>query len=298
MNRNDWELFIVSDLPQKTQWPFERQIKVISSGKVGPAGKRDLAARQAMGEILVFIDDDSFPSADFFDSLNNAFTSTDVAAVGGPGITPSHDGFWEKVSGSAFESQLVSSDPRRYRSLGAPVKVDDWPSVNLSVKRKVFEKVNGYSSAFWPGEDTEFCLKLKKNNFRINYDPKVIVYHHRRPGLASHVKQVGGYGLHRGFFARKYPENSRKLKYFVPSLFLVYLVTLFPALMIPYNRVVFIPFILYLSLLVLFVFETSRRRNLAIGFFGAFYVLMTHLSYGLNFILGFLFTRDLVSRLR
>jgi hypothetical protein len=42
--------------------------------------------------------------------------------------------------------------------------------------------------------------------------------------LAKHLLQVGNYGYHRGFFARHYPENSRKLTYFIPTLFVIFLI--------------------------------------------------------------------------
>jgi GT2 family glycosyltransferase len=265
---------------------------------VGPAVKRDLAAKTALGEFLVFIDDDSYPDQEFLFSLDQAFTNSEVIAVGGPGITPETDGFWEKVSGATFESRLLSSDPKRYLSVGPSVLVDDWPSVNLSIRTNVFRQINGYSSTYWPGEDTEFCLKLKRNGFSIRYDPHVIVYHHRRPGLLAHLKQVGGYGLHRGFFARKHPENSRKLKYFIPSIFSLYLLSLLVIAPFSQSLLVLLPLCVYAILLLVFFIETSLRRNFLIALSAIYFLFLTHIWYGLNFLKGFSFTQNLQSKLR
>ncbi|OGR75591.1 MAG: hypothetical protein A2X40_08200 [Elusimicrobia bacterium GWC2_65_9] len=46
--------------------------------------------------------------------------------------------------------------------------------------------------------------------------------HHRRAGLPGHLKQIGAYGLHLGFFAKEYPETSRKSVYFIPSVFVLF----------------------------------------------------------------------------
>ena len=54
----DWELFIVTNENQKTEWPNESRIKMLSSGRVGPAEKRDIAAAVATGQYIVFLDDD------------------------------------------------------------------------------------------------------------------------------------------------------------------------------------------------------------------------------------------------
>ncbi len=48
------------------QWKKDKRIKFIYSSPVGPAKKRDQAAEVANGEILLFLDDDSFPDPNFF----------------------------------------------------------------------------------------------------------------------------------------------------------------------------------------------------------------------------------------
>jgi glycosyltransferase involved in cell wall biosynthesis len=298
IERSDWELIIVTDENNQTEWCNQSQILLMNSGKVGPAKKRDFAAEVARGEYLIFIDDDSYPSQDFLDCLEESFSDLSISAIGGPGVTPDKDGFWEKVSGATYESRFLSSDANRYLPLGKKTIVNDWPSVNLSIRKEDFDMVGGYQSTFWPGEDTEFCHKLISQNLKILHDPSVIVFHHRRSGLSRHLKQVGGYGLHRGFFARKFPKNSRKLKYFVPSAFVIYLFFLIPTLSTS-NRFLFqAPLVLYGILLTVFFAETVSRRGALIAGMSVVYTVFSHLWYGLRFIQGFVFTRKLISQLR
>ena len=86
----DWELLIVTNDEQTSEWPDERRIKMMSSGRVGPAKKRDLAAGVATGTYLVFLDDDSYPESNLLSLALTKFTSGSVA-LGGPAMTPISD---------------------------------------------------------------------------------------------------------------------------------------------------------------------------------------------------------------
>ena len=95
----------------------------------------------------------------------------------------------------------------------------------MSVKKDVFTELGGFDTAYWPGEDTKFCLDLVNKGYKIIYDPKAIVYHHRRDLFLPHLKQVTSYALHRGYFVKKFPETSFRLGYFMPSFFVIFLIS-------------------------------------------------------------------------
>lgn len=182
LNCQNWEAIVITNDPEMSEWPTDPRIRMLSSGPVGPAQKRDLAAEAAKSSILTFVDDDSYPSTTFVDTCLGAFSDQSVAAAGGPALTPSDDSFWQKVSGAVFMSRFTGGNPSRYRPVGETQEIDDWPSVNLSVRREVFMEVGGFDTHYWPGEDTFFCWKLKEAGHRMLYVPALIVWHHRREG--------------------------------------------------------------------------------------------------------------------
>ena len=199
-------------------------VRYIASGAIGPADKRDIGARSARGDLLAFLDDDAYPSPGWLAAAVPLFDNSNVWAVGGPGVTPSTDGYRAQVSGWAYAAWMVSG-PARYRYVPQAARnVDDYPSMNLIVRRSAFEQVGGFDSAYYPGEDTKFCLELIRRGGQIIYDPDVLVYHHRRPVISGHLRQISGYGWHRGYFSRVFPETSRRLPYFVPSLWVLWLI--------------------------------------------------------------------------
>jgi GT2 family glycosyltransferase len=278
--------------PEPSATNSKIKVRLIPSGKVGPAEKRDLAAKHAKGEILAFLDDDAYPQKNWLKYAVKHFSNAKVAAVGGPAITPADDTTGQKISGAVFESYLGGGNARnRYLPIGSSRKVDDWPSVNLLVRKDVFRKIGGFDSTYWPGEDTKLCLDIIQASYKIIYEPRAIVYHHRRAGTLKHLKQIGNYALHRGYFAKKHPQTSLKFAYFVPTLFVLYLI--FIAL-VGLQIINFKFQILSFALLIVYciglfldaVIIATRWQNPLVGLGAAPLIAATHLWYGIRFVWG------------
>lgn len=301
-NRN-FEIIIFPDEIRENNEETEIKLgaRIISTGKVSPAIKRDLALKYANGEYLALLDDDAYPNEDWLDIAKKHLQDEEVGAVGGPQLTPPSDSFWQKVSGAVFLSPLSGIALIRYWPGKSVKDVDDWPTVNFIIKKKVFAEVGGFDSQYWPGEDTKLCLDIiKKLKKRILYIPDLVVYHHRRAGLKKHLKQIGNYGLHRGFFAKKFPETSKKPMYFIPSAFIIFILGGLIASL-------FSEIILKLYLLGLAVYITAlivstaviwlRVSSFLISIMTIPYIVSTHAWYGIRFIQGFIFTKNLNSKL-
>src|SRR3989338_7495466 len=280
----DFELII---LPDAAEGAPIGQFSFVPTGPVSPAKKRDIALAYAKGEILGFIDDDAYPAKDWLQRAIANFRDEAVAAVGGPAVTPPEDSLLQKASGEVYACGLTSgSFTYRYKQ-GKKREVEDYPSCNLLVRKSVMLELGGFNTEFWPGEDTKLCLDITKRLGRkIIYDPQVLVYHHRRPLFKGHLKQVASYGLHRGYFAKRFPETSKKIAYFVPTLFLFTVVFgavasgIAPGLRLPYFSGLF----LYLGLVLL----CSLRRDLRLAALVFCGIISSHLVYGAFFFQGLL----------
>jgi len=184
---------------------------------------------------------------------------------------------------------------------GRQQSVDDYPSMNLAVRKSDFKEVGGFDSHYWPGEDTKLCLDLvHKLGKRIIYDPKALVYHHRRELWKEHLRQHGNYGLHRGYFARALPQTSLRPSYFVPSAAVMgtaYLAvaTSWPMLKwAPLYQAGMLGILGYMGLLVANGgWVWYRSRNWWYGFVAVPAVLVTHFWYGVRFLQGLVLTKRL-----
>ena len=223
----DFEVIVLPDAAPETPWRrCDFPLSVIPTGKVRPAEKRNAGIAAAKGDVVAFIDDDAYPDARWLENAVKYFSDPAIGAVGGPGVTPPGDGFLARAGGRVYENVLVSGG-YRYRYLGGRVRrdVDDYPSCNLLVRADVLRAINGYRTDFWPGEDTLLCEDIVYGQGkRLVYDPWAIVYHHRRRLFGPHLRQLGRYAFHRGYFVKKSPKTSFKLSYFMPSLFVLGLV--------------------------------------------------------------------------
>ena len=146
----------------------DERIRIIPTEKVSPAIKRDMGSCCAKGEILAFIDDDSYPRDDWLKTAEETFNNLNekFIAINGPAVTPDNATFREEMSGAFFENSLGGGASYRCCDNGISFEIDDAPSVNLLVKREAFIKVGGFGLEYWPGEDSLFCQKLKDNGFK------------------------------------------------------------------------------------------------------------------------------------
>ncbi|WP_300154962.1 glycosyltransferase family 2 protein [Solidesulfovibrio sp.] len=302
-----FEVILLPDEPMDVgAWTDDPRVTAVATGAVSPAVKRDRGAEVSLGRWLAFIDDDAYPDPAWLTVARLAFEADPgLAAVGGPAVTPPDDPFWARASGAVFLSRLTGF-PERYRPTPPSREVDDWPTVNLIVRRDAFFAVGGFDTACWPGEDTKFCLDLvHKKGGTIRYLPQLFVWHHRRPGLKKHLRQVGNYGLHRGHFVRVHPETSRRLRYFLPAAWVLFLAAavlhgLFVLAGLPVwcggGALIGLGFAAYAVFLLLVLGDLLRFEPLSVALAAIPFVALTHVWYGLRFLLG-LTKKKLISSL-
>ena len=268
-------------------------VKVIPTGPITPGAKRNIGVSNSKGEICAFIDSDAYPRKDWLNNAIKYFRDPEVAAVGGPGLTPEEDSFMQKASGFVLSSFMTGNLSKRYKSKGA-FESDDIHSCNFLVRRDVLIDIGGWNEKYWPGEDTLICRAIKRAGEKMIEASDVVVYHHRRPLFEKHLKQVANYGLHRGFFARKFKENSLKIQYFMPSSLILF--GFAGSVLSIINEILLLIFIVglisYLILCLLAsIIEVKNRdlRMICVVWLG---IILTHICYGISFLNG-LFKRDL-----
>lgn len=281
----DYEIVVVTDAQGVLPDSRVRHL-VTGRDRTSPAEKRDFALQHCRGDVCAFIDDDAYPDPAWLKNAVRHFDRAEVAAVGGPGVTPPTDGLLARAGGTVYES-LLGSGGNVYRFTPRPRReVDDYPAYNLLIRKSVLEEVGGFGSTFYGGEDTKVCLAIVRTGRKIVYEPEAVVYHHRRALFAGHIRQIYNVGVHRGFFVKRFPETSRRALYFLPTAGLIAaLVAIVLAIVWPPVRI-FVGAALATWGIATFVSAWMASRDPVIAALASLGITATHVAYGAAFFRG------------
>jgi len=242
---------------------------------------RNNGVERSKGEIILLLDDDGYVDKNLLRNGERFFEKyKDVSIVGGPQLTPKNDKWFARISGYAITSYFGTQEmSKRYKRSKLNFNGENMiTSAVCFVKREVFDEVR-FKPSLFPGEDPEFFYKAKKNGSKIAYSPDLMIYHKRRDNLKGFLKQFYLYGKMR------LKTGYTSLLFFIPSLFVLYLV--FLAALAFINKLFFIPLVVYLGLLVVFSFYEAVKNRSFLGFILLpFFYACIHISYGVGLLFG------------
>ncbi|CAG0936466.1 hypothetical protein TFLX_05341 [Thermoflexales bacterium] len=251
-----------------------------------PSRQRNCGARQASGDILYFLDDDSLIAPDALRRIALHYDASDVHAVGGPSLTPDGEPLLSHCIGYALGTRLGAWTMRaRYAPTGRyrPATEKEVIGCNLSIRRLTFEALGGFREDLFPNEETELTSRLLSNGYSLMYDPDLVVRRAQRRSLADLARQFFAYG--RGRLRQMARTFSRSAVIFLaPTIGLAYLLW-WPILGWTLGAWTTLPFALYGGL----VFSTSiylsltRRTVAGLVIFPILFVLI-HVCYGCGLI--------------
>ena len=204
--------------------------EVLVASGCQPSVQRNMAAREAKGEFLYFLDDDSRVTPAFLESAARHYRDPRVAATGGPSLTPETDSALQRAIGVAFASAAGGGGVRnRYRKSGKARQSSDSELIlcNLSFRREIFLSHEGLDERLYPNEENELMDRLQHEGYLLVHDPEMAVMRSQRKSYPAYLRQMFGYGRGRG--EQTLLAGKPKPVSFVPSLFLIY------ALLLPFT---------------------------------------------------------------
>jgi len=284
----NFEVLVLPDAP--ATYP-NAKVKIIPTGDVKPPVKRNRAWEIAAGEIIAYLDSDSYPAKDWLKRAVKYFEDPQVWAVGGPGVTPPTDNLMQKASGLIMSTPICSGNACiRYKPIGSTREVVDWITCNFLIRRSALAEIGGFDPSFWPGDDSQICNEIVRRGRKILYAPDLLVYHHRRSLFREHLKQVGRFGWQRGRFVWLYPETSRKPIYFLPSIFVVCLIVgTILSFFYPIVHSIYLLIVAGYALGVLASAVKIGGKLFPLVWLG---IVLTHIVYGLRFMQGLIAGRQ------
>lgn len=170
LDRERWEAIVVGqDKPGRVSETGQVRFDH-SETPLSPARARNRGAAQARGQLLAFLDADCQPAPDWLTCLVARLADPTVAVVGG-GVVIAADNYWTLADNlSMFHEYRAELPPGERRQL---------PSLNLAVRRAVFQAVGGFDERFPrpAGEDADLTLRLRAAGHRLVFEPRAVVRH-------------------------------------------------------------------------------------------------------------------------
>ena len=162
---------------------------------LGFARGNNLAAKQAAGEMLLFLNPDTELRGPAVNKLFEALVSLAEAGAVGARLLNT-DGTLQTsciqafptIANQVFDAELARKwSPRgapwgtapRHAKTREPVLVEGISGACLLTRRTAFEQVGGFSEDYFMYyEDMDYCLKVRKAGWKNYYAPEAVVVHH------------------------------------------------------------------------------------------------------------------------
>ena len=282
LDYRDYDIILLPD-HEITGFPGCR---VIPTGPIYPAQKRNMAAKATHSQLLAFIDSDAYPRKDWLAKAVPFFDDPSVAAVGGPNLVPPEAGQLEHLSADVVYSSMCTGSNypiKRYKAPGT-WEYKEIAASNLIVRKSDFDRLKGFDTTHLTSEDSKLCFQIRTRlKKKVVRSDDIIVWHHRRPLFWPHFRRmfVEGRNKARVFWQIR---SMKFWTYLLPSLFLV---GLFVGFILSFVHPLFL--YAYLAVLAFYfcwaVVEAIRIARLRAVFF-PLSVFGTHVMYGAGFIFG------------
>jgi GT2 family glycosyltransferase len=193
MNSEDYEVIVTDDSKDNIAKELIEQnypsVKWVEGPKKGPAANRNNGAKRAVGEWLMFLDDDCLPQKEWLWSYINAIKSSENDLV--------------------FEGSTKPDRRRRRFDEEAPLnlKGNNLWSCNFAINAALFAQLNGFDEnfPFAAMEDIDFHKRVL-NKTHIIFLPQAVVIHpwRRVKPFVSFKKHLKSHQ----FFANKHTKKD------------------------------------------------------------------------------------------
>lgn len=163
---------------------YRDKIKYFNIKKKGLPHARNYGISKAVGDLVIFCDDDVIPKESFvFNHVKN-YRKKDVGCVGGRVVTRDGDSDVNKRSlktGSfrEFDGRLTDNFDGKIRQ-----DIDHVQGCNMSFRKDLVLKSGAFDERFGGSahlEETDLCMRIKNMGYKIMFDPSAGLIHLKDP---------------------------------------------------------------------------------------------------------------------
>lgn len=204
----DFEVLVVNDGADHRVTEIAKsypEVRCIDVEHVGLGAARNLGAKEARGDIFVYLDDDCVVEPDWLRWIVWQFASDPtIACAGGPNLPP--------LPKSRTMARIAAAPGGPSHVLLNDRHAEHLPGCNLAVTRSAFEEIGGFNPIFrTAGDDVDFCWRILSAGYKLGFHAAAFVWHHRRFTYRAYFRQQIGYGRAEALLMPLHPDRFRGL---------------------------------------------------------------------------------------
>lgn len=262
-----------------------KNVTLLEQKHKGPAAARNLGAKKAKGNILLFTDSDCIPDKNWVSEMAKPFQRKEIVGVQGRYMTK------QKGLIARFVQFEIED---RYDRMKKREHIDFIGSYSAGYRKKTFLEFKGFDESFpaASGEDPELSFKISKSNKKMVFNDRAIISHNHVDSLWTYLKQKFWRAHWRILLYRKHPNKIKTesytpqiLKFQILSLCLSVLSIVFSAL-IPYAIYISLFFLALLILLTIPLSCKNFKKDKAVGLSTPIISILRTVVFGLGLIFG------------
>lgn len=272
-----------TDSTRSTVESFGKRVKYIHQKKRGPAAARNLGARTAHFEIILFTDADCIPEKNWVKEMVGPFADKKVSGVQGAYKT--------KQKGLIPRFAQIEIE-ERYERMKKAKELDWIGSYSAAVRRKEFLELKGYDESFpvASGEDPEFSFRLVKKGGKLVFNPNAIVYHKHPTSLGKYLRTKFFRAFYRPKMYSKHKEKAisdsytpqvLKLQIIIAGLTIL---SVFASLWAGFFAATFFALVFLISNIPFFAF--SWRKDKKVAAVSPLIIFLRSIVFGIGLVLG------------
>ena len=179
---------------------------------IGASACRNLAAKEARGELLAFTDSDCVAHPNWLKDIVPYFEDEEIGIVGGY-----VSNYYSRSALDCYEDvkSSLNMGPYLFRVIDREYSNAYVPSCNLIIPKKTFIKVSGFQEDMSVGEDVDLCWRVRKLGYHLLYVPQGKVEHKHRNAPFPMLIRRYDYGTSEAILCLRH-RDRRKSLYFPP----------------------------------------------------------------------------------
>ncbi len=234
----------------------------------------NLGIQNSRGEIIARIDAHTIYSLDYFEKIIETFERTGADIVGGPTRIHSENAMQEAIGFAMSHPFGIGGSKvhdENFEGYADHVTFGAW-------KKEIFKDTGLFDEKLKRNQDDEFHYRAKSLGKKIYLNPEIKLWYIPRGSIPKFFIQYFQFGLFKPMVLKKIKSGIR-LRHIIPSLFVIYLLSLPLSFIQPYWM---IPLALYFMIIMFISFTTKIK----IPFMLIVLFPAIHIAYGTGFLLG------------